>query len=158
MNASPPGWGPCDLTDSGPAVELGVLPADPPASRPRRGGDRGRRRVLAAWRGVDLTEAERARASAGRSLADLLPRVLQGIRIDRRQAESQIAILWNQIVDPQIAAHAQPVALVRGTLVVAVDNSVWLEELVRYRREEILERVQDAFGKTTVRKIAYRIG
>ena len=98
------------------------------ASRPRpsaaTAARRARRRVLAEWRRVDLSEAERARISAGRSAADLLPAVLQGMRIDRRQAESQIVTLWRQIVDPRVAAHSQPVGLLRGTLFVAVDSSV----------------------------------
>jgi predicted nucleic acid-binding Zn ribbon protein len=117
-----------------------------------------RRRVLAAWRRVDLSEAERARRDAGRSLAEVLPRVLAGIRIDQRPSESQIVTVWRQIMDPQVAAHSQPVSLIRGTLIVAVDSSVWLEEIVRYRRGEILERVQDAMGREVVRKIAFRAG
>ncbi|MFO1457959.1 MAG: DUF721 domain-containing protein [Verrucomicrobiota bacterium] len=132
------------------------------ASRPRpsaaSAARRARRRVLAEWRRVDLSEAERARISAGRSAADLLPAVLQGMRIDRRQAESQIVSLWRQIVDPRVAEHSHPVGLVRGTLLVAVDSSVWLTEIVRYGNREILERVQHAMGKDMVKKISFRVG
>ena len=91
-----------------------------------------------------MSEAERARISAGRSAADLLPAVLQGMRIDRRQAESQIVSLWRQIVDPRVAEHSHPVGLVRGTLLVAVDSSVWLTEIVRYGNREILAPNREA--------------
>lgn len=134
------------------------MAADPSSDNAARRARRARRRVLAAWRRVDLSEAERARKDAGRSLGDVLPRVLAGIRLDQRPSESQIVIVWKQIMDPQVSAHCQPVGLVRGTLIVAVDSSVWLEEIVRYRRKEILERVQDAMGREVVRRISFRAG
>ena len=55
-------------------------------------------------------------------------------------------------------AHAQPANLAKGTLFVNVDSSVWLSEIVRYRRKEILDRLQNSFGKNVVQKISYRIG
>jgi predicted nucleic acid-binding Zn ribbon protein len=55
-------------------------------------------------------------------------------------------------------AHAQPAGFAKGTLFVNVDSSVWLNEIVRYRRQEILERLQTALGKTVVQKISFRVG
>ena len=40
-----------------------------------------------------------------------------------------------------MTAHAQPHNLHKGTLFVNVDSSVWLSEIVRYRRKEILDRL-----------------
>ena len=37
-------------------------------------------------------------------------------------------------------------------------NSVWLAEIVRYRKREILERLQHSFGKDLVAKISFRVG
>ena len=142
-------------------VESTPTPPVPPAgtgSAAAARARRARRRVLAEWRRMDLTEAERARVSAGRPLSDIIPRIMERLRIDKRQSESQIVTLWKQIVDPRVAAHSQPVGLVRGTLFVSVDNSVWLEEIIRYRRREIIERVQDAMGKDVVKKISFRVG
>ena len=119
---------------------------------------KARRRVLTLWRRVDTSEVERAWASSARSLATVLPRVLQGLRLDNKQSESQIVVLWRQIVDARIAAHAQPVGLVKGTLFVSVDSSVWLDEIVRYQRKEILERVQHALGREMVKRISFRVG
>jgi hypothetical protein len=39
-----------------------------------------------------------------------------------------------------------------------VDSSVWLDEIVRYRRREILERLQNSFGRELIRKISFRLG
>jgi hypothetical protein len=119
---------------------------------------RARRRVLAEWRRIDLTEAEGARLVKGRVLGDVLPGVLQNLKLERKQAESHILTVWKQAIDPLITAHAQPTALVKGTLFVSVDSNVWLDELQRYRRREILERMQHALGREMIQKLSLRLG
>ena len=57
-----------------------------------------------------------------------------------------------------MVAHAQPTGLRNGTLFVTVDSNVWLTEIVRYRRHEILELLQHAFGSQLIRKISFRTG
>jgi hypothetical protein len=41
---------------------------------------------------------------------------------------------------------------------VAVDSSAWLSEIVRYRRKEILDRLQHSFGRDLISKISFRVG
>ena len=117
-----------------------------------------RQRVLAQWRGVDLAPLEKARAVSARTAGDVLPRVLKDLRIEARQGEAEVVKVWNSLIDPNITAHAQPANLHKGTLFVNVDSSVWLSEIVRYRRKEILDRLQHSFGKNVIQKISYRIG
>jgi predicted nucleic acid-binding Zn ribbon protein len=125
---------------------------------PGPAGSSPRARVLAQWRGVDLSAQEKARAIVDRSVADVLPSVLKDLRIEARQGEAEIVKVWNSLLDPNLTAHAQPANLHKGTLFVNVDNSAWLSEIVRYRRKEILDRLQHSFGKNVVQKISYRIG
>ncbi len=127
----------------------------PPLGPPRRSA---RQRVLAAWRGTDLTAEEIARANRAKSAGSFIPHLLKDLRIDSRQAEAEIVKVWNNLIDPTIVAHAQPVGLRKGTLFVTVDSSVWLAEIVRYRRKEILDRLQHSFGRDVIMKISYRIG
>jgi predicted nucleic acid-binding Zn ribbon protein len=117
-----------------------------------------RQRALAQWRGVDLSAAEPARATRARSTGDLMPRVLAELRIDRRQAEAEIVRVWRNLIDPNIVAHAQPAGINKGTLFVIVDSSAWLCEIVRYRRKEILDRLQHAFGREMIQRISFRVG
>jgi len=114
--------------------------------------------VLAAWRGTDLSAAEIARSNRVQSAASVMPGILKDLRIDSRRAEVEIVKVWNSLIDPNIVAHAQPVGLRKGTLFVTVDNSVWLAEIVRYRRKEILDRLQHSFGRDVIVRISYRIG
>lgn len=114
--------------------------------------------MLAQWRGIDLAPAEKAAARASRPISAVLPKVLTGLRLDHRRAEAEIVKVWNHALSSEIVAHAQPTGLRKGTLFVSVDSSVWLSEIVRYRRKEILERLQHSFGKVLIAKISFRVG
>jgi len=133
----------------------------PPSFNTRRRTPRppdARRRVLAQWRGWDSTQDEQTRRATAKSSGDLMPVILSELRIDRRQAESEVLKVWNHQMDPNIVAHAHPTGLRNGTLFVTVDSSVWLDEIVRYRRREILERLQNSFGRDLITRISYRVG
>jgi hypothetical protein len=114
-------------------------------------------RVLAQWRGVDLAPLERARLRS-RTAGDVMPLVLKELRIDKRRAEAEVLKVWNNLIDPSLVAHAQPTGLNKGTLFVTVDSSPWLDEIVRYRRKEILDRLQHSFGRDLIAKISFRLG
>jgi hypothetical protein len=128
-----------------------IPPLGPPKTSPRQ-------RVLAQWRGVDLGPFESAQALRARRVGDVLPRVEVNLRMDSRRAEIEVVKVWNNLIDPTIVAHAQPAGLRKGTLFVNVDSSVWLSEIVRYRRKEILDRLQHSFGREVIKKISFRVG
>ncbi|MFN7138576.1 MAG: DUF721 domain-containing protein [Limisphaerales bacterium] len=117
-----------------------------------------RREILAMWRGVDVTPLEQERARTEKSIKDLMPQIMKDLRLEKRQSESEIVKVWSNLIDPTIAAHARPTGLHNGTLFVSVDSNVWLDEIVRYRRKEILQRLQHSFGRELIKKISFRIG
>ena len=117
-----------------------------------------RRRVLAQWRGVDLLPLEAAQAVRARRIGELLPKVAADLHLDTRRAEAEVVKVWNSLIDPNIVAHARPAGVHKGTLFVDVDSNVWLAEIVRYRRKEILDRLQHSFGKNLIQRISFRVG
>ncbi|MAE31291.1 MAG: hypothetical protein CMO43_06825 [Verrucomicrobiales bacterium] len=125
-------------------------------SRRTRSGPRDR--ILRDWRGIDVKELEKSHGNKSITAGAVVKNILGTLQLDRRRAESEIVKVWNQTIDPTVTAHAQPVNLNRGTLFVSVDSSVWLDEIVRYRRHEILQRLQHAMGREMIKKISYRIG
>ena len=127
--------------------------------RPNRGDAAyARRRVLSQWRRVDYAPLEALRQDRSRPASALVSRVLGELGLERRRAEAELVKVWNQLLDPTVTAHAQPTGIVRGTLFVTVDSSVWLDEIVRYRRKEILDRLQHSFGREMVKRISFRAG
>ena len=117
-----------------------------------------RDRALRDWRGIDVKELDKTHGNKSHSVGAVVKNVLGALQLDRRRAETEVVKVWNQTIDPTITAHAQPVKLLRGTMFVNVDSSVWLDEIVRYRRHEILQRMQHAMGREMVKKISFRIG
>jgi predicted nucleic acid-binding Zn ribbon protein len=142
-----------------PTVKIPLPPADPAEqARRRRAAAAARSRTIDQWRGRGFTSAETAWSSPAKSIETILPGVLGHLRLEQRLDESKIQTIWSQILDPTLVAHAQPAGFAKGTLFVNVDSSVWLNEIVRYRRQEILERLQTALCKTVVQKISFRVG
>ena len=114
-----------------------------------------RQRVLREWRPFANRNILIARPAA---LNQLVPRVMKGFGLEKRLQQSQVCFLWPEIVGADIAHHAQPVSLRNGLLVVAVDHPVWLQELSRYHKQLLLQKVHERIGKDAVRDIVFRIG
>lgn len=127
----------------------------PPKGPPRRPA---RQRALAELRGIDLAPLEIIRERPARPLGVLMPALVQRLRMDQRQGEAEIARVWNHLLDPALTAHAQPTGINKGTLFVTVDSSPWLDEIVRYRRKDILTRLQHSFGRELIQRISFRVG
>jgi len=78
----------------------------------------------------------------------------------RRRPESeltQIWELWNSAVGEVVAGHAQPEAFRGKLLLVNVTSSTWIHHL-QFVKQDISEKVNQAFGKTLVDDIRFRIG
>ena len=142
-------------------------PAPAPGNRARKLADRvagprkfknPRQNVLTQWRGIDLSALEKAQVPSAKPIGGVMPQVLSRLGLDRRRTEAEIVRVWNHLIDPNIVAHAQPTGLHKGTLFVTVDHSVWLSEIVRYRRKEVLDRLQHSFGRDLIARISFRVG
>lgn len=127
-----------------------------PALGPRKASPR--QRALAQLRGIDLAPLEKIQAMRTRQISAVLPNVLSELGIDRRRIEAEVIKVWNNLLDPTIVSHAQPTGLRKGTLFVTVDSNVWLSEIVRYRRKEILARLQHSFSRDFIARISFRVG
>ena len=115
-------------------------------------------RALAQWRGIGSISREKIRERPAKTIDAIMPNVLTTLRWDRRRAEAEIVRVWNNLIAPDIVAHAQPTGINKGTLFVTVDSPSWHCEIVRYRRKEILERLQHSFGRELIARISFRIG
>jgi predicted nucleic acid-binding Zn ribbon protein len=118
----------------------------------------GRSSVLAAWRGVDLSEEEKLRRYRPKTAASLTKNLIERLNLKQKESETEIPKVWASSIDPRVTAHAQPTGLRNGTLFVTVDNSVWLHEIIRYHKREILSRLRNSFGEKAIQRISFRLG
>jgi len=86
---------------------------------------------------------------AGRSLAKL--------KLSGKISVDEIALAaWPAAVGERIASHARAVALVRGNLVVEVEDAIWKKQLF-YLRSQIVRKVQELLGDTSVTEVEFRL-
>jgi hypothetical protein len=88
----------------------------------------------------------------------VVSKVLADLKMDSRRADIEIVKVWNELIDPTVTAHAQPINLCKGTLFISVDSDVWKYEIIRYHRKEILKRMQYSFGLEKMKKLQFRVG
>ena len=116
-----------------------------------------RSQVLREWQPL-FSDPESLGLGSTSPASKLVPLAMKQLGLEERLKQSQVFHLWPSIVGADIARHAQPLSLRNNMLVVAVDHPVWLQELSRYHKPLILQKVQERLGKKTVRDIGFRIG
>lgn len=79
-------------------------------------------------------------------LGAVLPDIMKKLGLEERHWASILADEWTDCVGAEVARHTRPGRLAGKALVVYVDSSVWLSELVRYSRHKMLERVRERVG------------
>lgn len=113
-----------------------------------------RRRVLAEWRGNFEPPPEKPALPAGNSVPEAMRALGLGDLLD----EDRVKQAWREIAGDFIALHTTPARLKDGVLVIHLLNSSLRFELDRAGRLELLPRLQQRFGKRTVRKLEFKIG
>ena len=85
-------------------------------------------------------------------IKDLLSGAARKFGIEDAAAVSRIWGRWNEVVGPEISAHAQPVSLKGGVLRVQAESPVWATE-IGYLADEIRARINGSVGSTVVHSV-----
>ena len=113
-----------------------------------------RRRALAEWRRL---EEPRPKADRCASVAELLQKVMPKLGLGERLGEQQVSAAWREVVGEFLALHSLPVGLSAGVLTVQVVQPSVRYELDRSWKRDILNKLQERFGKSVVRDIRFRL-
>ncbi len=93
-------------------------------------------------------------ASKPERLATVLRGLLERLPIRERLREYGVFPHWEEAVGPTIALHARPVRIRRGLLCVAVDSSVWMQEL-QFLKETIRTQLNTRVGAAVVSDVFF---
>jgi len=96
--------------------------------------------------------------SSAEAIGPIISRLLSGSKWAEQVRDSRVFQIWNSVVGPAIARHAQPNALRRGKLFVYVDSSAWLAQLDRYLKPSIIKKLNGKLDKKVVTNIIFRSG
>jgi predicted nucleic acid-binding Zn ribbon protein len=91
-----------------------------------------------------------------RRVGEGLDRLVRALGGPSAGALSSVFDRWDEIVGERLAAHATPVSLQGGTLVVAVEEVGWATQL-RYLEADLKRRVAEAAGEGSVDRIEVRV-
>jgi predicted nucleic acid-binding Zn ribbon protein len=89
-------------------------------------------------------------------VSESLDRVTKGIGAPKATVLTAVFARWEQVVGPEVAAHAEPRSLRDGVLVIAVDQPAWATQL-RFLGTELLARVREATGCSDVSEIHVKV-
>jgi predicted nucleic acid-binding Zn ribbon protein len=113
------------------------------------------RRLRAEWRGVyeppDLTRFEK-------TVADVVAQVLKRAGLNDRLAEETMIREWGAMVGDFLAGQSKPTGLRNGVLQVMVLQAAVRYDLERNLKREILQRLQQRFGKAVVKDLRFVSG
>ncbi len=90
--------------------------------------------------------------SSPRPLGGSLDRITRSLGGPPAGALATIFARWPAIVGAAVAAHAEPLSLVRGTLTIGVDQPGWATQLT-YLEADLLRRVAEVAGAGAVERV-----
>jgi predicted nucleic acid-binding Zn ribbon protein len=91
------------------------------------------------------------------NIADVIPGVMKSAGLESRFWETSLIEEWHILAGPQLVRHTRPGRYDRKILTVFVGNSVWLSELSRFGKHELLKNLQKRFGKEKIKDIRLQL-
>lgn len=85
-----------------------------------------------------------------------LDRVLGYLRAPAARTVKTVFSEWPALAGPQLAAHAQPIALRDGELLIEVDDPAWASQL-RWLEPELRTRLEALPGGPKIDRIRFRL-
>jgi len=91
-------------------------------------------------------------------MRDVVGSFLKKIEGGAAKKGSAVMEAWRSVAGEGAKEHTLPVSLKKGTLVVAVENSVWLYKLT-LEKETLLKKFNEKYeGRRKAEKIRFRVG
>jgi len=94
-------------------------------------------------------------AKTSKSLSDLLPHILQEIRVLAVQPTDEIFLFWRELIGDKMGPLTEPVSYIDGVLVVKVKSQALYALLCQHERPRLLRQLEQKFS---VRGLTFKIG
>lgn len=90
-------------------------------------------------------------------LADILNQLLRDQGLETRIRQHRVIAYWEEFVGKEIARRTRAATLECGTLLVVVQNAIWMQEL-HMLKERIKDQINQKLGSEEVKNIRLQIG
>ena len=91
-------------------------------------------------------------------VGEIVKSILGQFGNEQCEVHMKIASAWNSAVGVEVSQHTKPVEMKKGLLMVHVDSSVWFNELSRYYKGAIIEKLNAVIGNKKIKDIKFKIG
>ena len=91
------------------------------------------------------------------AVGSVIPGVMKRLGLEVDAWLGELGEEWTALVGAAVAKHARPGRVQTNNLIVFVDSSVWLNELARYGKDEMLANIQKRFGRDKVRSLSFQL-
>ncbi len=81
-----------------------------------------------------------------------LKSLLQSLGLEKRIKQAKVVEIWAEVVGDQIASATRVLGVGNGTVVIAVKDSIWRQQLV-FEKPEIVRRLNEALGEELIADI-----
>jgi predicted nucleic acid-binding Zn ribbon protein len=92
------------------------------------------------------------------TVGDLVGGVLRKWEAQAGGPIERIILEWPGAVGEPIATNSRPVETDGTTLIVDVRDTIWRDQLARFYKRHIIDRLNDRLGGRPVRDIRFRVG
>ena len=92
-----------------------------------------------------------------RAVSELVSRILENWDMGRLTREQRVFLVWEEALGPALARTTRPVAVHHGSLIIAVKDSAWLQEL-QFMKPEIVRKLNRVLGRGAIRELRFKIG
>ncbi|HUT55693.1 MAG TPA: DUF721 domain-containing protein [bacterium] len=92
-----------------------------------------------------------------RAVQELVNKILDDWGMARLSREQRVFLVWDEALGSTLARTTRPAAVHHGSLIVAVKNSAWLQEL-QFMKPEIIKKLNRVLGKGVIREVRFKIG
>lgn len=90
-------------------------------------------------------------------MADIIPMTIKNMNLQKKYNAQSVIVHWKKIVGDDISAHAYPVIVQSGILVIGVNNSVWCHHL-SMMKESIMDKINSFIGEKLILDIRFKAG
>lgn len=90
-------------------------------------------------------------------IGSLIEQILASKGLDKKLHQYRAWSVWDEVVGPQIAQHAQPLRIRESTLEVRVENPTWMQQL-QLLKPKILKELNQRLGDSTLEDIFWKRG
>ena len=90
------------------------------------------------------------------NMDDAISGILKKYHLADRVLMEELLDRWSEIFIGPIGKHTEPTKLYKGVLHISVDNTVWLNELKRYNKQQTLNKIQEQ-TKNKIKDIIFEL-